>query len=140
MLQTLLHERFGLTSHLETKPLPVYQLVVAKSGAKLKRPKPDAKKGLTYEGSAWARITSETTSTADLAGLLSERLARPVIDKTGIATPFALNMEYQLYDQDSDHPTLFTALQETLGLRLEPAKGPVEILVVDRIEKTPTEN
>jgi len=99
----------------------------------------NAPKGLSCEGTSWARIHAETTSIADLAGLLSERLGRPVIDTTGIETQFRVDLEYRFDDNDIAHPTIFNALQE-LGLRVVASKGPVEILVIDRINKVPAEN
>jgi uncharacterized protein (TIGR03435 family) len=64
-----------------------------------------------------------------------------VFDKTGLSGAFDFSMEYARDDRDSaDQPSVFTAVQEQLGLKLEKAKGPVEILVIDRAEKAPTEN
>jgi len=112
MLQDLRRERFGLAVHRETRMLPVYELATGKGGPILVTPKPEAKKGLSYEGSSWARIHSETTSIADLAGLLSERRGRTVIDTTGIKTPFAVDLEYRFDDNDIAHPTIFNPAGE----------------------------
>ena len=67
-------------------------------------------------------------------------LKRPVFDKTGIAGAFDFTLHYVREQDASSGPSLFTAIKETMGLKLESAKGPVEILIVDQIEKAPTEN
>lgn len=139
-MQTLLQERFKLTFHRETKTLPVYDLVVAKGGAKLARPKPDARNGISYEGKFWSTVDSESASAADFASFLAGRLGRPVTDETGIAALFPIHLEYRIDDNDLIRPTLFGVVQEMLGLKLEAAKGPVETLVVEHIEKAPSEN
>jgi uncharacterized protein (TIGR03435 family) len=66
---------------------------------------------------------------------------RPVIDKTGLEGRYAYFLQYgQLGNSPDQAPDIFGAVQEQLGLRLEPAKAPVQVLVVDHIERTPTEN
>jgi uncharacterized protein (TIGR03435 family) len=140
MLQTLLRDRFRLAFHRETRTLPVYELVIAKGGVKLPEPVADAKRNISYEGKFWSTLKSDNTSPAELATFLADRLGRPVIDKTGIMTRFAVHLEYRISDDDMAHPSLFATLQEKLGLRLNAAKGPVEILVVDHIEKAPAAN
>lgn len=140
MLRALLAERFKLALHRETRIFPVYELIVAKNGPRLAPVKADAKGGLSYDGKFWSTLTAEKTTAARLASFLSDRLEHPVIDKTGIATQFPVNLEYRIADDDERHPSLFTALQESLGLKLQPGKGSVEVLVIDHIEKAPAEN
>ncbi|HKE26568.1 MAG TPA: TIGR03435 family protein [Bryobacteraceae bacterium] len=140
MLQALLEDRFKLTFHRETRSSPVYELLPAKGGPKMAAVKPGAKSGISYEGKFWSTISAEKTTAGQLASLLSDRLDRPVLDKTGIEAPFAVRLEYRIDENDTTHPSLFGALQETMGLRLQPGKGPVEVLVIDRIEKAPSEN
>jgi len=74
-----------------------------------------------------------------LAHFLSSLLGRPVLDKTGIDGDFALKFEWVPRDASPDGPSIFTVLEEQLGLKLESRKGPVEILVVDHAER-PSEN
>ena len=74
-----------------------------------------------------------------LVDSLTYRLRHPVVDKTGIQDAFSLNLVYANQPDDASHPSIFAALQE-LGLKLTAAKGPVEIFVVDHIDKKPTEN
>jgi uncharacterized protein (TIGR03435 family) len=140
MLQALLEERFKLALHRETRMLPVYELLIAKGGPKLDPVKPDAKTGVSYEGSFWSKMSSQNTTAAEFASFLSDRLEHPVIDKTGIQTRFAFNLEYRNRDDDTTRPSIFDVIREKIGLSLKTAKGPVDILVIDRIEKAPTEN
>jgi uncharacterized protein (TIGR03435 family) len=138
MLQTLLAERFKLAVHRETKMLPVYELVTAKSGSKLRQAE-------TREGSSISsgggKMTVRHVSMPGFATALSRHIGRPVFDKTGIDGAFDFTLEYAPDGADSaGRPSIFTALQEQLGLRLEAAKGPVEILVIDRANKVPTDN
>jgi uncharacterized protein (TIGR03435 family) len=138
LLQQLLSERFKLTFHRETKALPGYALVVAKGGSKLQAAKEGASKGgyLLRDG---IRVPSATTKT--LAAMLAVSLKQPVIDKTGIAGDYEIKMSFAPEDaSDATLPSIFTAVQEQLGLKLEAQKVPMEMLVVDHVERTPTEN
>jgi uncharacterized protein (TIGR03435 family) len=140
MMRSLLEDRFKLSVHRETRVFPVYELAIARGGPKLETPKPGAKSGLSYEGKFWSELTSESTTAAAFAEFLGDRVGRPVIDKTGIETRFTVNLVYRNSDTDTAHPSLFAEIQEKLGLTLKAAKAPVEMLVIDRIEKTPSEN
>jgi bla regulator protein BlaR1 len=151
MLRALLQDRFKLTLHREKKELPGYALVIGKSGLKVHE--------VEHEGKSWTRfgrgsLNGHEVSMSALADALSGRLGRPVVDSTGIKGFFDVNLEWTpdqsqprgpkesvepLPADDGAGPTIFTALQEQLGLKLESRKGPVEILVIDRIEK-PSEN
>ncbi len=149
MMQKLLAERFKLVTHTETKTLSGYALVVAKKGPKLT---PAASKAGTSISNGNDRLDGQGMSMANLATLLGNQLQGPVADMTGLAGRYDIKLEWSLDDGkagggDSDgkaatdsRPSIFTALQETLGLRLETRKIPVEILVVDHVERTPTEN
>jgi uncharacterized protein (TIGR03435 family) len=76
-----------------------------------------------------------------LASILERPAGHPVVDKTGIAGNFEIKLRYAPpNDSKSDLPDFFTALQEQLGLKLEPQKVPVEMLVIDHADKIPTEN
>jgi uncharacterized protein (TIGR03435 family) len=138
MLQTLLKQRFKLAEHRENRVLPIYELVVGKNGPKLKAADPAGRKGTSSGG---GKLTATKVTMADFAYELSRQLNRPVIDKTGISGAFDITLHYSR-DEDSApaDPPLSTAIQETLGLKLESTKGPIEVIVVDHIEKSPTEN
>lgn len=138
MLKTLLADRFKLTVHTETREGPVYNLVVAKSGFKLKRTREGEEPGGYYSWSS-GRIRVRRGPIASLVYCLSEGLAgRPVVDKTGLTGSYDIDFTWTPDDQqgtDNAGPTLFTALEEQLGLKLVPSKGPVEIFVIDHVEQ-----
>jgi len=161
MLQLLLAERFQLTVHRETKEMPVYALVPAKGGPKLSpadpkacvvmgpnAPPPPARApnepapmacGTFFTGPN--SLDGRTLSPAGLANTLSIIVGRPVIDKTGLAGTFDIHLEFtpegtSLTAQNAtDDPSIFTAIQQQLGLRLESQKAPGEVLVIDHVEK-----
>jgi uncharacterized protein (TIGR03435 family) len=134
---------------MTTKELPVYELVLAKGGAKLKETTAEeAKRGSTnIEGrnhKSDGTFTGITTKA--LATTLSGETGRAVLDKTGLTGSYDFTLTWANDDQptaaDADTasgPTIFTALHEQLGLKLESSKGPVEVLVIDSVEK-PGEN
>jgi uncharacterized protein (TIGR03435 family) len=139
MLETLLADRFHLVSHREKKELPMYRLVVAKNGAKFQ---PSA------NSDQQARMGMGQSNMNTLASQLGQQLGRFVSNQTGLTGDFDLHVEWTPYpgqneggDSDTpppagaEGPSIFTALQERLGLRLESTKGPVEVLVIDRAEK-----
>ena len=146
MVQELLADRFGLVVHFETRELPIYALVVAKGGPKL---------GAVQENGSWVntgngRIEVQMmNSVAALAEELSKVAGRDVIDKTDKPGRYHLMLKWTPDDASAPSPgngatadagpSLFTALEEQLGLKLEPAKGPVQVLVIDHAEK-PTAN
>ena len=151
MLQKLLTERFQLKVHMETKTLPVYDLVVDKSGSKLKattaieapsaeeqKANPDKyKKGSmtmgdgTYEGTG--------VLVRSLASQLANVLGKPVHDATGLTGLYDITLHFRPEeagsDDKSDAPSVFSAVQDQLGLKLLPGKGPVQTLVVDAAQK-----
>lgn len=146
MLQTLLAERFKLTFHREPRQAPVYSLVVAKSGHKLTPgdPKTCPNTGGCGFNASPTQIVGESVSMTQLAARLSRSIGIHVVDNTGLNGLFDLKLEWTIEDQfvgrgASASPTIFPAIQEQLGLRLESTRGPVETLVIDRVEQ-PTEN
>ena len=156
MLQQLLADRFHLKVHLQTEVLPIYEMVVAKGGPKITAVEPpgtdpDVDKSKEFKGMGRGSMSVSNTALMahdipldSLAYSLSGRLSRTVVDKTGLKGKYDLTLTWSPDDgsaaaSDSSAPSLFTALQEQLGLRLQPAKGPVETLVVDHVEM-PTEN
>ncbi len=137
MLQSLLAERFKLAVHKETRTLPVYRLIQAKGGTRL-TPAPEGSKGFSTS-SGGGRMEAKNVSMADFAYQLARHLNRQVTDETGIPGKFNLTLRFD--DREAgERPDLFTAIQQQLGLKLEAGKAPVEVLVIDHIEKAPTEN
>jgi uncharacterized protein (TIGR03435 family) len=144
MLRALLEDRFKLVTHHESKSMPGYALVVAKNGFTLKPVEPGGASTST-KGDRVVMLTAKKTSMASLADLLSRNLGEMVIDKTGkdgvydFELRWASDLAPPANDADAA-PSLFTALQESLGLRLQAQKVPVDIVVVDHLEKAPAEN
>ena len=145
MLRTLLEERFQLAVHRESKDMPGYALVVAKGGFKLKPVEPGGS-DTNSQGGRVKTLTAKKTSMAQLADFVARRLGENVVDKTGIDGVYDFELRWTDDDQnpnsnDADPaPLLVTAIQETLGLRLQPQKVPVEMVIVDHVERAPTAN
>jgi len=154
MLQSLLEDRFHLKFRRETKDAPIYDLVVANGGPRLKKSEGDGQDQFRM-GRGFVQAQSATI--ASITNHLANQLGRAVIDKTGLKDRYDFKLEWtpdenqnalvrQMHPDappapplDSSGPSIFTALQEQLGLKLENAKGPVEVLVIENVEK-PTEN
>jgi uncharacterized protein (TIGR03435 family) len=139
MIQALLKERFGLTIHHETRTLQGFALVPAKNGFKLQPVAEDPR------GSSWStgkgKITAKQTPVSRLADLLSNEIGRPVNDATGIKGIFDFTLTYSPDSGgDDSRASIYTALEEQLGLRLEARKVPVDVIVVDHVERMPSEN
>jgi uncharacterized protein (TIGR03435 family) len=135
MLQTLLADRFKLRVHYETRIQTVDELVIAKSGSKLKQ----WPAGQAPRGTSWGhnQIRLQGAGIDKLVFTLSDVLSRKVIDKTGLTGNYDVDLKWTPDDQQGKPdagPTLFTALNEQLGLKLESAKGPVNTLIVDHVE------
>jgi uncharacterized protein (TIGR03435 family) len=125
--------------------MPLYELVAAKSGPKLHNADPSGNTGMRgRDGSFQFRNTSMQQFAEDLAALTA--VARPVLDRTGISGNFDFDLnfggplEMKTALNGGDGPSIFTLLQEQLGLQLKSAKGPIEQLVVDNVDRVPGEN
>lgn len=151
MLQNLLADRFKLELHREMKEMPVYVLTVAKDGPKLTPSQSDDKRYVQVSGnpalpaSDLVMIGRKATM-SDLVDLLQATRVteRTVVeDRTGIRGEFNFDVKFAPIDNgafgNTSSPSIFTALQEQLGLKLEAAKAPVEFFVIDHAER-PTEN
>ena len=169
MLQSLLADRFSLSTRTENRELPVYALVMARSdrrnGPQLNTaavdcsafvgrgrlggspgvpppPPPPPPRLNTGERpqcgmiGGLGRVLGGGVTMSQVAGRLSQAVGRVVIDKTGLTGAFDLDLQFA---PEPDDPSLFTALQEQLGLKLESTKGQVDVLVIDRVER-PTED
>jgi len=139
MLQALLDERFQLKFHFETKEMPVYALVVGKSGLKIKEVKDDGK-GMQIGGDAQHPFSARNISMAQFAESLSrlQELDAPVVNRTDVPGIFNIDLEFSpenTTSTDSAAPSLFSALTEQVGLKLEASRGPVRILVVDQVSR-----
>jgi uncharacterized protein (TIGR03435 family) len=150
LMRGLLADRFKLKAHRTTKELPIFVLIVGKSGPKIHLSEhPITGKSRVVSR---ARINGNFTI-AEFAHWLQPLLGRAVVDRTELRGEYDLGLEWAPGPgqgqpvpgvstpslAESNGPSIFTAIQEQLGLRLESQKGPVEILVIDRIER-PSEN
>jgi uncharacterized protein (TIGR03435 family) len=139
-LQTLLVERFHLTAHFETKMVRGYALVVAKGGPKLQPAKGDHFPGWRVNTSS-GHLEGLNWSMPYLAKMLQHATDLPVADQTGIAGSYDIKLQFAPeLEQDSTLPSLFTALRETLGLELKAQQIPMQVLVIDHIDRVPTAN
>ncbi len=139
MLQTLLTDRFKLAVHRETRQEQVYTLVVGKNGSKLQDAGDGQKNFIQWSGPGDVTFTGNRTL-GGLINVLGGLLSAPVLDKTNLKGSYNFSLKFvdpripHLTDDDS-RPDLFTAVQEQLGLKLEASKGPVEVLVIDHMER-----
>jgi len=159
MLLPLLADRFNTKYHHETRELPVYALTIAKGGSKLKESNPaDLAANQDQLGKTMMRmgnLESQGGTIATLIDTLSPQVGRTIIDKTGLTAKYNFTLKWTPDDgpapmpgglagglprgdagstPDTGGPSLFTALQEQLGLKLEPQKGPVDVIVIDHID------
>jgi uncharacterized protein (TIGR03435 family) len=160
MIQKLVADRFQLKFHREMKELSAYVVTVAKTGAKLTPTSADPKSlpGLGFRGPG--RLVVRNATLAEFAGVMQgTAMDRPVVDQTGLTAryDFTLNWtpdEFQFADirgpngalpppppggDATEYPDLFTAIQQQLGLKIDSGKAPVDVLVIDRVNK-PSEN
>jgi uncharacterized protein (TIGR03435 family) len=143
MVQALLADRFGLGAHNETRELPIYNLILAKGGPTFQPSKAD---GTTINtGRSGMHIAGGDDTVALLAQELAQSQGRVVVNKTGLSGRYDLTLRWTPDDapppllngapDPNAPPALFTAIQEQLGLKLESGKGPVNVLVIDKIEQ-----
>lgn len=165
MLQSLLADRLKLVIHRDSKELPIYALAVAKNGPKLQEAKPgdtypNGIKGPNGVGAAgmmrmgYGELTAQGVPIISMVRSLTMQLHRTVIDQTGLTGKYDFSLHWTPDDgalsvkdgagslpagssaaSDSSGPSIFTAIQEQLGLKLESKKGPVEIVVIDHVER-----
>lgn len=155
MLQNFLIDRFHLKLHLETRTVRRYELSIAKNGPKLmphSGPQPIPGNIGVAVSKDHNQMMARGAELKDLVRVISDDSATPVVDKTGLTGSYDFSFLYSREGLDgfrqpggqapdpSDAPTLATALEENLGLKLELKKGPLEVLVVDSAARTPTSN
>ena len=152
MLQSLLAERFHVTFHRDTREMPIYVVTVAKGGHKMKERKAGdggEPRRMLFNG---PNVPGRDVSVAMLAeGLQKLVLDRPIVDKTGLTGTFDFELHWrpeasqfggrgaQLTSVNEDQPDIFTAMQEQLGLKLEPTNGAADVIVVEGAT-APSEN
>jgi uncharacterized protein (TIGR03435 family) len=143
MLQTLLAERFQLRLHRESQPRQILALVVGKDGVKMKESEPEARSGVRYRS---GDMNGSRLNMAYLAVFLSNQMKQPIIDKTELKGLYDFTLRWTPDEApetsatpDQRAASIYTAVQEQLGLKLVSQKGDMEVLVIDHVEK-PTEN
>jgi uncharacterized protein (TIGR03435 family) len=148
MLRSLLNDRFKLTAHLEKKDRSAYALVLAKGAGKLHPSSSDGDCSLTPSG---GELVFRNCSMQDLADKLANRpfkLDLPVLDRTGLEGPFDFALKLAANDNELKHtlegmeqgPSILIYFQNQLGLKLESRKASVDVLVIESVQKLPTEN
>jgi uncharacterized protein (TIGR03435 family) len=154
MFQQILVDRFKLVAHHETRELPIYELIVGKNGSRLKEDAADDPASATSrrKGMMWGRgkVTATDGSLSMLIAPLSRQLGRIIVDKTGLTGRYDFTLEWTPEGAaappaggapsgsaapEQSGPGIFTAVQEQLGLKLRSTKGPVDVIVIDHIEK-----
>ncbi len=152
LIRTFLVERFKIEAHRETKEMPTYDLTIAKGGLKMKEAKPDdtyangikGPDGKSRGGGMMmmgrGRMTGQGIAMKGLSNNLTNVTHRPVIDKTGLTAIYDFELKWTPDDApagstEENTGSIFTAVQEQLGLRLDASKGMVETLIVDHVEK-----
>jgi uncharacterized protein (TIGR03435 family) len=139
-LQNILETRFHLVTHFETRMDPGYALLVAKGGPKLTPTKGDKFPGFRINVSP-GHVEGINWSMDYLAAMLQQAAGRPVSNQTQIAGSYDVKLEFAPdIETDSPLPSIFTALKSTLGLELKPRRIPVQVLVIDSVDRVPTEN
>jgi uncharacterized protein (TIGR03435 family) len=139
MLQALLADRCQLKVHYETREMPVYDLVIAKRGLKMKEAPSD--EGVTERMTVGGTLIAQAMSVEGLVYAFSGTDGRLIVDKTGLGErKFDFDLRWTPDEQraanpDDAGPSFFTALEEQLGLKLVPSKEPVQILVIDHMER-----
>ncbi len=141
-MRNLLAERFQLKLHIEKKSLPVYALVLAKSGSKLQETKENDHAGANMRSGRGSLEGTSVTSQM-ISSSLSKIVGRPVVDRTNLTAKYDFKIEFADFkasanpeDPTSDESgSIFTVLQQKLGLKLEATKAPVDTVVIDSAEK-----
>jgi uncharacterized protein (TIGR03435 family) len=143
MLRTLLAERFHLKIHRETRELPVYALVVAKNGPKLKAAVENNNIAWSIPSEGPIPLHARSTSMAGFADQLTALTDRPVLDTTGLTGSYDIDISYSRglsTTSDDSAPALADALRDQLGLGLEPRKMDIAVWVIDSADRVPAAN
>ena len=150
MLQALLRDRFHVAAHREMKEMPAFDMVVAKGGLKIwlfDPARPVIKPPPPANPTSAMVASNGVVTMPELAIRLALSAGRPVLDKTGLEGRYGFFLFYTMLSAQSDDatagsgpPDFFAAVEQQLGLRLEPKKESIEVLIVDHAERAPTEN
>jgi uncharacterized protein (TIGR03435 family) len=137
MLRTLLAERFQLSMRRESKDVPAYSLSIAKGGLRLTKVEPGGPKQIYGRPD---KLVANGATIAEFVALIETKFQLPVVDRTGLDGVYNFSIQYAPADApDSPYPSIFTAIQEQCGLKLEKATAPAETFAIERVER-PSEN
>jgi uncharacterized protein (TIGR03435 family) len=142
MLQALFADRFHLEIRREARPMDVFALVVDSGGLKMKPAGPDAKFDFSYSSGEVSKIDATVTPTSLVYQLNQFVKDRPIVDETGLSGFFDVKLEWTPAETAPDQargPSLVTAVREQLGLRLDARKAPMQVLVIEKVER-PSQN
>lgn len=143
MVRKLLVERFGLKYHTEQRELPVYAITVAKDGVKMQKSAGDPN-GIPSESDngngVEATMQASNMNVDELALMLKFFMDRPIVDQTGLTGRYDFQLKWTTDESKAPAdgtapPSIFTAMQEQLGLKLEPVKAKIDVMVIDKVEK-----
>ena len=151
MMQVLLAERFKLNVHRETKELRAYTLTIGKNGPKVASAQPDERETLLQRrkddpAGAGQELVVHKNSIARFTEYLSRQFEQPVVDKTGLQGDFSFTLHWvpdvnpPVSRLDVFGPAGIQAIEDQLGLKMEATRIPIEVLVIDHVERIPTEN
>jgi uncharacterized protein (TIGR03435 family) len=139
MLQALLADRFQLRIHREAREMPVYELAIAQNGPKLRAASRDPGAQTVWtSGVVNSLYAAKKTSMKTLAWMLQSQVGRPVVDKTGLSGSYDFELQYAPGNPppaDATAPSIFTAVQEELGLKLESGRASFPVMVIDGAER-----
>jgi uncharacterized protein (TIGR03435 family) len=142
LLRSLLEDRFKFRVHREQRKMPIYALVRARNdgtlGPHFKQSTTDCFKESArcgFAGGPAGRVKADSIPMDILTQLLGNATDRIVVDRTGLTGGFEVDLEWSPDQTASDRPSIFTAVQEQLGLKLESTKGPVDVVVIDHVER-----
>jgi uncharacterized protein (TIGR03435 family) len=149
MTQSLLTDRFQLKTHFETREMPLYQLVLAKAGSRLKEDPDPTKRRIAMNPTLFRGTATTIQDLIQVLECSADLGGREVVDKTGLVGTYDISLKWAPLQTatapggsteaapspDVEGASLFTALEEQLGLKLVPAKGPGQVLVIDHIQQ-----
>ena len=142
MMRKLLQDRFGLIFHREHKELAVYALTVARGGPKLTKTKRTASASTDFLILGDTLIVNNATLQGLVIGLSRGPVNKPVVDRTNLTDRYDFVLRWTPDDSTSTDPTrppgFYTAFEEQLGLKLQPSRAAVEVLIIDHVERPPT--
>ena len=139
MVRALLANQLHMQAHVEQREMPVYDLVVARGGPKMKEATPEENDKTHLMSGRGGDIDAAAMTIDGLPWVLGEITGRPVVNKTGLTAKYDFTLQYlpgaQAAADETGRISIFTALEEQLGLKLVPAREPIDVLVIDSIEQ-----